>query len=75
MQVFHADVLIDGSGEEPLRNAEIFVEDGVIQDVAPAGTRARPQDAQVYDESWIDRPPRFHRRPRPSDVRQRPSHL
>jgi len=49
MRIYQADVLIDGSGSEPQHNVEIFVNDnGVIQDVAPAGTKARPADAVVY---------------------------
>ena len=49
MQIYQADVLIDGSGSEPQHNVEIFVNDnGVIQDVAPAGTKERPADAVVY---------------------------
>jgi imidazolonepropionase-like amidohydrolase len=49
MKIYHADVLIDGSGSQPQHNVEIFVDDnGVIQDVAPAGTKERPADAVVY---------------------------
>ena len=48
MEIYQADMLIDGSGEAPQQNVEIFVEDGIIQDVAPAGVRERPTDAQVY---------------------------
>jgi len=49
MRIYQADVLIDGSGSEPQRNVEIFVDDnGVIQDVSPAGTKERPDGATVY---------------------------
>jgi imidazolonepropionase-like amidohydrolase len=48
MEIYQADVLIDGSGSQPQRNVELFVENGMIQDVAPAGTRERPVDAPVY---------------------------
>ena len=48
MEIYQADVLIDGSGEAPQQNVEIFVKDGIIQDVAPAGVRDQPTDAQIY---------------------------
>jgi len=49
MRIYQTDVLIDGSGSEPQHNVEIFVDDnGVIQDVTPAGTKERPADATVY---------------------------
>jgi imidazolonepropionase-like amidohydrolase len=48
MHIYKADVLIDGSGSEPQHDVEIFVENGLIQDVAPAGTKERPADALVY---------------------------
>jgi imidazolonepropionase-like amidohydrolase len=49
VQIYRADVLIDGSGDEPQSDVEVFVDDeGVIQDVAPAGTKERPSDAVVY---------------------------
>ncbi len=49
MRIYQADVLIDGSGAAPQQNVEIFVdEQGVIRDVAPAGTKERPADAVVY---------------------------
>lgn len=48
MRIYEADVLIDGSGGEPQTDVEIFVKGGVIQDIAPAGTRERPSEAKVY---------------------------
>ena len=49
MRIYEADVLIDGSGAAPQQNVEIFVdEQGVIRDVASAGTKERPADAVVY---------------------------
>jgi imidazolonepropionase-like amidohydrolase len=49
MRIYQADVLIDGSGEAPQRNVEIIVNDqGVIQDIAPAGSKERPADTPVY---------------------------
>jgi imidazolonepropionase-like amidohydrolase len=47
MEIYHADVLIDGSGEEPQHNVEILVENGIIQDVAPVGTRRHPPGIPV----------------------------
>jgi imidazolonepropionase-like amidohydrolase len=49
MQIYHADILIDGSGGEPRRNVEIVVEDGRIREIAPAGLTARAADARVYE--------------------------
>jgi imidazolonepropionase-like amidohydrolase len=49
MQIYRADVLIDGSGAEPQRNVDIHVRDGIIQAVAPAGALPHPADAVVYD--------------------------
>jgi imidazolonepropionase-like amidohydrolase len=49
VQVFQADVLIDGSGSDVQRHVEILVDDeGVIQSIAPAGTGERPVDTAVY---------------------------
>jgi len=49
MRIYQADVLLDGSGGAPQHNVEIFVDDnGIIQDVAPAGTKPRPADTTVY---------------------------
>ena len=48
MEIYQADVLIDGSGGEPRQNVEIFVENGIIQEVAPAGVRERPADTPVH---------------------------
>lgn len=49
MQIYRADVLIDGCGSEPQHDIEIFVDDkGMIQDVAPTGIKERPVDADVY---------------------------
>jgi imidazolonepropionase-like amidohydrolase len=48
MDVYRADTLIDGTGGEPQRDVEIFVEQGVIQAIAPAGTRPRHPAATVY---------------------------
>ena len=59
MEIYQADVLIDGSGEAPQQNVEIFVEDGIIQDVAPAGVRERPTDTQVYANSGLTVLPGF----------------
>ena len=55
MQIFRADMLIDGSGGEPRLDVEIFVEDGRIRDVAPAGTRQRPPDADGLRPSPVPR--------------------
>lgn len=59
MEIYQADFLIDGSGAEPRQNVEIFVADGVIQDVAPAGTRERPADAPVYTNPGLTVLPGF----------------
>jgi imidazolonepropionase-like amidohydrolase len=48
MEIYQADVLIDGSGGEPMQDVEIFVENGIIQDVAPAGVRERPAHTRVH---------------------------
>jgi imidazolonepropionase-like amidohydrolase len=49
MQIFRADMLIDGSGGEPQRDMEVRVADGVIQAVLPTGAQPYPSDAVVYD--------------------------
>ncbi|MGH2615071.1 MAG: amidohydrolase family protein [Thermomicrobiales bacterium] len=49
MQIFRADVLIDGSGAEPRHDVELHVYHGTIQAVAPAGVLPYPADAEVYD--------------------------
>jgi imidazolonepropionase-like amidohydrolase len=59
MEIYHAEVLIDGSGDEPQQDVEIFVEDGIIQDVAPAGTRERPLDIPVYTNPGLTVLPGF----------------
>jgi imidazolonepropionase-like amidohydrolase len=49
MQIYRADVLIDGSGTDPKRDVELHVNDGVIEAVAPAGVLPYPADTVVYD--------------------------
>lgn len=48
MNIFHAETFIDGSGNPPQKDMEIFVENGVIKEIAPAGKKERPQEAKVY---------------------------
>jgi imidazolonepropionase-like amidohydrolase len=59
MQIYQADVLIDGSGAEPLRNMELHVRDGIIETVAPAGTLPHPADAAIYDNPGMTVLPGF----------------
>ena len=37
MKVYNADTLIDGSGQEPMKNVEIIVEDGIVQKIVSSG--------------------------------------
>jgi imidazolonepropionase-like amidohydrolase len=48
MQIYRADVLIDGSGAEPQSNVEIHVRDGQIEAVAPTGALPYPPDAVIF---------------------------
>ncbi len=41
--------VIDGTGREPLEGAALAIEDGRIQEIAPAGRVARPAGAAVLD--------------------------
>jgi imidazolonepropionase-like amidohydrolase len=49
VRIYKAEVLIDGNGAEPQRDVEILVDDGgIIRDIAPSGTNARPPDASEF---------------------------
>jgi imidazolonepropionase-like amidohydrolase len=48
MHIFQAESLIDGTGAPPLRNVEIMVENGVIQEIAPVGSVPRPAAARTF---------------------------
>ena len=48
-KLFRAETLIDGTGGEPLRDVEIAVEDGVIQEITPTGLSPRSAETTVYE--------------------------
>ena len=48
MKIYRADTLIDGSGAAPQRSVDVVVENGVIQEVTPAGSLPQPDGAEVF---------------------------
>jgi imidazolonepropionase-like amidohydrolase len=48
MKVFHADRMIDGSGQGPVENVDIAVENGLIKEIVPGGARDWGENVPVY---------------------------
>jgi imidazolonepropionase-like amidohydrolase len=48
VKIYRADTLIDGSGAAPQRSVDVVVENGVIQEVTPAGSLPQPDGAEVF---------------------------
>lgn len=48
MQIYQADRLIDGVGDEAQHKMEVWVDQGKIQHVIPQGSQPHPETAQIY---------------------------
>ena len=60
MKIYRAEKLIDGTGAEAQSNLDIVVDDdGLIQEIVPAGTKSTPDGARLYENPGMTVLPGF----------------